>query len=142
MVATKDAVLMIEPFPAFCMYGITYLQQWKTLVVLTRKTLSQASRPVVRIESSSGGEIPALLNAISMRPYVSKATLYMFSTSEALVTSALTKIPPVAFAAASPDSAFMSTATIFAPSLAKRLAVARPIPLPAPVITATRPSRR
>ncbi|CAB4882775.1 unannotated protein [freshwater metagenome] len=110
--------------------------------MLTRKTLSQASSPVVKIESSSGGEIPALLNAISIRPYVSKATLYIFSTSAALVTSAFTKIPPVAFAAASPDSAFISTATTFAPSLAKRFAVARPIPLPAPVITATRPSRR
>jgi hypothetical protein len=50
------------------MCGIAYLQQKKTEVVLTLRTRSQASRPVTRIESSSGGEMPALLKAMSTRP--------------------------------------------------------------------------
>ena len=71
MVATNDAVLMIEPLPWRCMCGMTALQHRYTEVRLTSCTRRQASRPVARIESSSGGEMPALLNAMSTRPYVS-----------------------------------------------------------------------
>ena len=67
IVATKDAVLIIDPFLFFCIYGNTALQHRNTEVVFTLNTRSQASMPVIKIESSSGGEIPALLNAISMR---------------------------------------------------------------------------
>jgi acyl-CoA reductase-like NAD-dependent aldehyde dehydrogenase len=45
--------------------------------------------------------------------------------------------PPTSAAALAPLSASMSTHTTFAPSAANRRAVARPIPLPAPVTTAT-----
>ena len=37
----------------------------------TSCTRSHAVSPVSRIESSSGGEIPALLNAMSTEPYAS-----------------------------------------------------------------------
>jgi hypothetical protein len=37
-------------------------------VRLTSWTFFQASRPVVRMESSSGGEMPALLKAMSTEP--------------------------------------------------------------------------
>ena len=66
--ATNDAVLMIEPLPCSSMYGNAALQQRKTLVRLTSCTRRQASRSVSRIESSSGGEMPALLNAMSTEP--------------------------------------------------------------------------
>ena len=69
-------------------------------MVLTRSTRSQASSPVSRIESSSGGEMPALLKAISTLPYVSKAVLNRASTCSASVTSTFTKIPPTSSAAA------------------------------------------
>ena len=66
--ATKEAVLMIEPLPRACMWGIACWQHRKTLVRFTSCTRRQASMPVVRIESSSGGEMPALLKAMSRPP--------------------------------------------------------------------------
>jgi hypothetical protein len=50
------------------MYGNTARQHRYTDVRFTSCTRRQASSPVVRIESSSGGEIPALLNATSTVP--------------------------------------------------------------------------
>ncbi len=55
---------------------------------LTRCTRSHASMPVVRIESSSGGEMPALWNETSIEPYSSYAVWNMRATSAASVTSA------------------------------------------------------
>ena len=68
MTATNDAVLMIEPRPPGRMCSMAYRQHRYTEVRLTSCTRRQASRPVVMIESSSGGEIPALLKAMSRRP--------------------------------------------------------------------------
>lgn len=64
------------------------------------------------------------------------------STWSGSVTSTDTKVPPASFAAALPASASMSPQTTFAPSDASLRAVARPMPLPAPVMTAVRPVRR
>ena len=50
--------------------------------------------------------------------------------------------PLTAAAAAFPAVWSMSTATTSAPSAASRRALARPIPLPAPVMTATRSCNR
>ena len=66
MVATNEAVLMIDPLPWRCMYGITALHPRKTEVRFTSWTKRHASSPVTRIESSSGGEMPALWNAMSI----------------------------------------------------------------------------
>jgi hypothetical protein len=60
---------MIDPRPCERMYGMTYLQHRYTLVRFTSCTRRQASRPVDRMESSSGGEMPALLKAMSTDPY-------------------------------------------------------------------------
>ncbi len=79
---------------------------------------------------------------MSIDPYVSYAVVKMRSTSSAEVTSAATNVPPSSSAMAAPVSGLVSTATILAPSAASRRAEARPIPLPAPVMTATRPLRR
>src|SRR3979409_2302951 len=133
---------MIEPLPCFCMCGIAYLQHRYTEVRFTCCTRCQASRPVVRIESSSGGEIPALLNATSSEPYWSTAVWNSAWTWASSETSVCTNRPLTSSAAALPDSAETSAITTFAPSLASLRADASPIPLPPPVITATRPSKR
>ena len=52
------------------------------------------------------------------------------------------KLPPTSAAAASPVTESMSPITTLAPSAAKRLAVASPMPDAPPVITATFPARR
>ena len=66
--ATNEAVLMIEPLPARRMWGMACLQQRNTEVRLTSCTRRQTSRSVTSNESSSGGEMPALLNATSTEP--------------------------------------------------------------------------
>ncbi len=64
------------------------------------------------------------------------------ATSSSAVTSAWTNRPPTSSAAALPVSPSRSTTTTLAPSAASRRAVASPMPLAAPVTTATRSSRR
>src|SRR6266545_1245656 len=140
--ATKLAVLMIEPLPWRSMCGIAYLQHRYTLVRLTRLTRSQASSPVSRIEPSSGGDMPALLNATSNRPYRWATPSNSARTDASSDTSQPMYSPPTCSAAAFPTSAFTSTTTTFAPSSAKRRAVASPMPPPPPVMTDTRPSSR
>src|SRR5215470_18189513 len=98
--------------------------------------------PVTRMESSSGGEIPALLNAMSIRPKALSVTSYIAATSSSDVTSAWTNRPPTSSAAAFPVSPSRSATATLAPSAASRRAVASPMPLPPPVTTATRSSRR
>jgi len=85
---------------------------------------------------------PALLHSTSRRPYVSTALSMILSQSLSNATfPSMPEITPPAAVTSSTtclsDSAFHSAATTFAPSAAKRAAIARPIPEPAPVITAT-----
>ncbi len=124
------------------MYGSAARQQRYTDVRLTSCTRCHASSPVVRMESSSGGEMPALLKATSTLPQVSYASSKSASTMAGSVTSVCTKRPPTWRAAALPARSSMSAQTTLAPSAASLRAAARPIPLPAPVITAVRPTRR
>src|SRR6266704_692073 len=142
MTATNDAVLITDPLPCRCMYGITCLQHRYTEVRLTSWTRRQASRPVVSTESSSGGEMPALLNATSTRPCRAVTDSYICCTSSSLDTSAAMNMPSVSAATALPAASSMSTATTLAPSAASLRALARPMPLPAPVMTATRSCKR
>ena len=136
--ATNDATLMIEPRACRCMYGMTCLQHRYTDRRFTSCTRCHISVDVVRIESSAGGEMPALWNDTSIAPYRSNAVANAASTSASEATSACTNRPSTAAAAACPAGSSMSTATTCAPSAARRWAAASPIPLPAPVITATR----
>src|SRR4029453_19302092 len=85
--ATNEAVLMIDPRCCWRMYGMAVWQQRYTLVRFTSCTRRHASRLVSRIESSSGGEMPALLNATSTVPYVQCAIANNLSTSSGSVTS-------------------------------------------------------
>ena len=66
--ATKEAVLMIDPFCWGTMWRSAALQHRNTDLRLTSCTRCHASSPVFSIRSSSGGEIPALLNAMSTDP--------------------------------------------------------------------------
>ncbi len=66
--ATNEAVLMIEPFCAGTMCRSAARQHRYTDLRLTSCTLCQAGSSVFSIRSSSGGEIPALLNAMSTDP--------------------------------------------------------------------------
>src|SRR4051794_37490729 len=117
-----------------------YLQHRYTEVRLTSCTRRQASSSVSRIESSSGGEMPALLNSTSSPPNRSIAAAYIAWTSSGSVTSARTNSPPTSSACALPPASSRSATTTCAPSAANRRALARPMPLAAPVMTATLPS--
>ena len=58
------------------MWVMAYFEQRYTDVRLTSCTRRQASTPVVKIESSSGGEIPALLKLMSTLPNSSTTAWY------------------------------------------------------------------
>ena len=60
-IATKLAMLMIEPPPLATIAGMAYLQPRKTPRTLTAMTLSQVSTSVSITEWSASGMIPALL---------------------------------------------------------------------------------
>src|SRR5215207_3270809 len=132
----------MDPPPRSSKYGIPYLQHRKTLLRFTSCTCCQASSSVSRIESSSGGEMPALLKSTSSPPKRSEASLYIPCTSSGFVTSAWMYRPSISLAVSSPGSSARSTTHKRAPSSAKRFAVSRPMPLAPPVMTATFPSRR
>ena len=66
--ATNDAVLMIEPDCCGTMWRSAAREHRYTLLRLTSCTRSHAGSSVVSIESSSGGEMPALLKAMSSEP--------------------------------------------------------------------------
>src|SRR5438067_5830700 len=97
-------------------------------------------------DSSLGRVIPALQNRMSSRPYRSTQTSIIRSLSARRLTSAWTKhaVPPacaIARTTASASASCTSARTRRAPCCAKRRALARPMPLPAPVMTAALPSR-
>ena len=90
---------------------------------------------------SSIGEtcwIPALLTRMSQRPKDSSTRSARARHPAALLRSALMKVPPRVVAARLPASSLMSTRTTWAPFFASVPAIARPIPLAAPVTTAMR----
>ena len=90
-------------------------------------------------------ETPALLTRMSGGPSRSAISATADRTASPSVTSTLqpAAVPPAAVisstTAATPAAVRSSTATL-APSSANRWAVARPMPIAAPVITATRPA--
>jgi hypothetical protein len=94
-----------------------------------------------------GTATPALFTNTSSRPCALTAAAIRLSTSAESETSARTAVacpPASAMAATVPAAALasMSPTTAVAPSVASRVAMARPIPAPAPVTTATIPSKR
>src|SRR4051812_6216479 len=111
------------------------LQQRNTLFRFTSCTRCQASRPVSSTDTSSGGEMPALLKSTSMRPNASRVRPYISITASSSVTSAAIAIRPG-------ESSVRSTPTTIAPSSSNRRADSAPMPPAAPVITQTLPARR
>src|SRR5205823_8661140 len=89
-------------------------------------------------------EPPALLCSTCSAPKWPTARRIACSRLSGAVTSVAIAIAPLPArcAVSSPDAASISAITTFAPSRANRIAVARPIPVPAPVISATLSSRR
>src|SRR3954453_20244164 len=133
--ATNDAVLITLPPPDSSRCGMPCLQQRNTLFRFTSCTRCQASRLVSSTDTSSGGEMPALLKSTSMRPNASRVRAYISITASSSVTSAAIDMRPGA-----PST--RSTPTTIAPSSSNRRADSAPIPPAAPVITHTLPASR
>src|ERR1700722_5814432 len=134
------AVLIITPPPCFIMCGIAYLHPKNTPFRHTSTTQSHSSSLVST--TVLGTKTPALLNRISRRPNPRTVSSTMRSTSAATRTSTETDFatPPafsISAAVLLADSDRTSATITFAPSRANRSALARPIPEPAPVISAT-----
>ena len=90
--ATNDAVLMIDPRCAGTMCRSAAFEHRNTDLRLMSCTRCQASRLVFSIRSSSGGLMPALLNAMSTPPCTSKAVSNRLSTATGSDTSTWTKV--------------------------------------------------
>ena len=136
-----EARFITTPLPASFITGNAYLVIRKMPLTLTEKILSHKDSGRSSIGIGLCG-IPALLKSMSILPNLSLVALIRFSALEALETSAWTKIasPPLELIAATvsfPPASLMSATTILAPSLANKIADARPNPEPAPVIMAT-----
>ena len=111
------------------------LQHRNTDLRLTSCTRCQASSVVSSTEASSSGEMPALLNRTSMRPYCSATWAYICWTATSSVTSTASARSPGA-----PSS--RSTPTTVAPSRWKTSTVAAPMPPGRARDDATLPSSR
>src|SRR6478752_4367503 len=97
--ATTDAVLMIDPFLAGTICRSAARHDRYTDLRLMSCTFCHAGSSVVSITSSSGGEMPALLNAMSTDPYVSAAVSNNASTADWSETSTGTNNPSSSSAA-------------------------------------------
>jgi hypothetical protein len=130
---------MIEPPPWRSMWGTANLAPRNTERTLTAITRSQSS--TLSSTAVPGRSVPALLNSTSSRPNCSTVLATMASTEAASATSTsmATAWPPPSLMAATVSSALRrrtsATATA-APSAAKRIALAAPMPEPAPVTIA------
>ena len=128
------------------MAGIWCLAPRKALVRLMAMVSVQpcADTPVVGPISP---KVPALLNAMSSPPNrsVASATSDAASSSERTSPASATATPPAASISATTLASSASrraASTTLAPSWANSLAVARPIPVLAPVTIATLPFKR
>ena len=128
---------MIDPPPFFFICGTTAATPRKTPVELTAMTRSQM--PVSSKSFTALPLMPALFTRMSILPHFETVS----ATTEAQLASSVTfrgmktADSPIAAATSLPSSSSMSAITTFAPSFAKRTAVARPIPDAAPVTIAT-----
>src|SRR5438552_16454469 len=130
------------PPPARSIAGIACLQPKNTPFRFTRITRSQVSSFVSRTEPSAGGKMPALLKRTSSLPHAFSAAATIPSASLSSETSACTNrafppAAPISSATPRPAASLTSATTTRAPSRANRSADSRPMPPPAPVMTAT-----
>src|SRR5205823_4407645 len=137
-------MLITEPPPALINSGMPCLQQKARPLTLIAIVRSQIASIVVRTDSSASSKMPALLYRTSSLPKRPTAVSTKTATSASRATSPITatacpsRLATVSWTALSLTSA----ATTFAPSRTNAWAATRPIPLPAPVISATLPSSR
>ncbi len=131
------------PSPCSWSSGRKVRTPWITPQRLTPSTHSQSASET---DSKAPPEpTPALLHTTWTAPKASRAERRISSTCSAFETSATTVTTstedgrPAAAAARAPPST--SASTSFMPSVAKRFARARPMPLAPPVTTATLPDR-
>lgn len=131
---------MVPPPPA-SIAGTWLCMHRKTPLRLTAIKWSRSVSPI-SARGATGCSIPALLNAASSRPKLSRVAWTAPETAASEVTSQVSAIavpPPFSIwrtVSAAPSSS-MSTAATEAPARAKASAVARPMPLDAPVTKAT-----
>src|SRR6202022_164238 len=136
-------LLMMLPEPWRRIWGAACFMPSMTLrnrvaIAASKRATSRPSMPPV-----CAGP-PALLNRQSRRPNFSTACAISPRISSSTVTSVWRKrqLAPSLPASASPSGARRPAMTIFAPSATNISAVRSPIPLVAPVMTATLPSSR
>src|SRR6185503_7656222 len=139
-----EAMLMMAPEPWRSITGSACLQPRKTLFRLKSTCASQTSSDIST--GPPAAEPPTLLTRMSRRPKCSTQAATISATALPSVTSHRCARMSVfaAFSVSTRRSACRSTAKIFAPSSAKRAAIARPLPQPgptepAPVTMATLP---
>src|SRR5262245_20016258 len=142
--ARFDDMLMTEPPPDRMSAGIPWRQPRKVPKRSSLITRQNSSIGASTTLLSCGVEPPALLCSTSSRPNLSSVARIALCTLDSSVTSVLIAIAPLParWAVSSPAAPAISATTTRAPSRAKRTAVARPMPAPAPVMKATLPSSR
>src|SRR5215210_3566700 len=138
-----ELVITILPYSCSTMYFCAALEHKKLPFRWTSSTLSQSSSLILNERLSR--KSPALLTRMSMRPKRCAISSNAFSTCCALDTSQAMAIAsaPAASTASTVSwqaSAERSKTATFAPSCARRMASAAPMPRAAPVTTAVRPS--
>src|SRR2546421_377983 len=141
-----DAVFTIAPPPRAIMTGATALRPSHTPLTFTASTRSKVASEH-SISGPTSPRMPALLKKRSMPPKRSAAAVVYRRTSSQRVTSASTASAAAPARSAATSVCFnvsgtRSTSTRLAPSDARRAATARPMPPPAPVMTATLPVKR
>src|SRR5579872_2963660 len=140
-----DDRLMIDPPPAAFIASTAYLVPRNTPRALTDINWSHAS--VSSMSVTALPLMPALFTRMSSLPYFCPVVSTTFFQSASLVTSrcinsALPLVRVMSEATLRPSSSSVSAITTLAPSLAKRRAVAAPMPEAAPLTMATFPARR
>src|SRR3990172_6988626 len=146
--AATEAVFTIRPYVWRIIGTAAACEHRNVPLRLTSRTGSQRSSPLnvtspsFILPARASRLMPALLTRMSSRPKVCSACSTMRATSSRRETSPLamaTAAPTDWSAAADSSSPAVSTSVRNkrAPSSAKRCAVARPMPDPAPVIQAT-----
>ena len=139
-----EELFIMTPPPCSSITGISYFMDNQTPLKLVSTTSSKTSS-VVRISRAIMPPTPALLKAISNRPYPFTVWFTMFSTCEAIRTSVWTNIasPPAFFIISTvsiPSFSLRLATTTLAPLSPNLIAVARPMPELPPVTSATLPA--